>query len=51
MHKSAEVYAKTFFKHTNRKIYFTLKHLVDCTQTYKKLVKKKSSLSLIKVLY
>jgi len=51
MHKSAENYAKIFFKHTTRKICFTLKHLVDCTQMYKNIVKKKSSLSLIKVLY
>lgn len=51
MQKSAENYAKIFFKHTNRKICFTFKHLVDCTQMYKNLVEKKSNLSLIKVLY
>jgi len=51
MHKSAENNAKFFFKHTSRKICFTFKHLIDCTQMYKNLVKKKSSLSLIKVLY
>jgi len=50
MHKSAENYAKTFFKHTTRKICFTLKHLVDCAQTYKNLVKNKLNVSLIKVL-
>lgn len=49
MHTSAENYAKTFFKHSTRKICFTFKHLVDCTEVYKNLVEKKSNLSSIKV--
>lgn len=49
MHTSAENYAKTFFKHSTRKICFTFKHLVDCTEVFKNLVEEKSSLSSMKV--